>query len=93
MVDGDLAGALADLKAAPGKDIVLYGGVRLAQDMTRHGLIDEYRLAVSPVALGEGHPLFAPGGPRQRLSLREARPLPSGAVLASYVPRAPGGPS
>jgi dihydrofolate reductase len=65
---------------------VLYGGVRLAKDMARHGLIDEYRLAVTPVALGEGHPLFAPGAPRQTLSLRDARPFPSGALLACYTP-------
>lgn len=85
-VDGDLPGSVADLKTTSGKDIVLYGGVRLAQDMTRHGLIDEYRLVVTPVALGEGHPLFAPDAPRQRLSLREAQPFPSGALLASYAP-------
>jgi dihydrofolate reductase len=65
---------------------VLYGGVRLAQGTARHGLIDEYRLAVTPVALGEGHPLFTAGAPRRRLSLREAQPFPSGALLASYTP-------
>jgi dihydrofolate reductase len=32
-VDGDLLGSVADLKTTDGKDIVLYGGVRLAQDM------------------------------------------------------------
>jgi dihydrofolate reductase len=86
-VDGDLRGSVTSLKTGAGKDIVLYGGVRLAQGMERDGLIDEYRLVVTPVALGEGHPLFAPGAPRRRLALREARPFPSGAMLASYTPR------
>jgi dihydrofolate reductase len=85
-VDGDLPGAVADLKTTSGKNIVVYGGVRLAQDMARHGLIDEYRLAITPVALGEGHPLFAPGAPRRTLFLRDAQPLPSGALLATYTP-------
>jgi dihydrofolate reductase len=85
-VDDDLPGAITDLKTTSGKDIVLYGGIRLAQGMARHGLIDEYRLAVTPVALGEGHPLFAAGAPRRTLSLREAQPFPSGALLASYTP-------
>ena len=65
---------------------MVYGGVRLAQGMARHGLIDEYRLAVTPVALGEGPPLFAAGPPRRTLSLRAAQPLPSGALLVSYTP-------
>jgi dihydrofolate reductase len=85
-VDGDLPGSVTNLKRTDGKDIVLYGGVRLAQDMARHGLIDEYRLVVTPVALGRGHPLFAPDAPRRSLSLREARPFASGALLASYAP-------
>jgi dihydrofolate reductase len=84
-VDGDLPGSVADLKATAGADIVLYGGVRLAQDMARHGLIDEYRLVVTPVALGEGHPLFAPGAPRRKLSLQATQAFPSGALLASYT--------
>ena len=65
---------------------MVYGGVRLAQGMARHGLIDEYRLALTPVALGEGQPLFAAGAPRRTLSLRAATPLPSGALLVSYTP-------
>jgi dihydrofolate reductase len=85
-VEDDLSRAVAELKATDGKDIVLYGGVRLAQDMARKGLIDEYRLVINPVALGDGQPLFAPGAPRQALSLREAQPFPSGALLARYTP-------
>lgn len=65
---------------------MVYGGVRLAQGMARDGLIDEYRLAVTPVALREGQPLFAAGAPRRTLSLRAAQPLPSGALLVSYTP-------
>ena len=65
---------------------MVYGGVRLAQGMARDGLIDEYRLAVTPVALREGQPLFAAGAPRRTLSLRAATPLPSGALLVSYTP-------
>jgi dihydrofolate reductase len=86
LVDDDLPGVIGDLKAAPGRDIVLYGGVRLAQSMTRHDLIDEYRLAVTPVALGKGLPLFPPDTLRQKLWFCGVQPFESGTLLASYVP-------
>jgi dihydrofolate reductase len=46
------------LKREPGKDLVVFGGARIAHSLIRHGLIDEYRLTVHPVALGEGLPLM-----------------------------------
>jgi dihydrofolate reductase len=54
--------------------------------MICHDLIDEYRLAVTPVALGKGLPLFPPDALRQKLSFRGVRPFASGTLLASYVP-------
>jgi len=97
LVDDDLPGAIGHLKAAPGRDIVLYGGVRLAQSMTRHDLIDEYRLAITPVALGKGLPLFpsrhappeavVPRSPAVRIRhpARQLRPRPL--TKASRRPR------
>jgi dihydrofolate reductase len=86
LVDDDLPGAIGDLKSSPGRDIVLYGGVRLAQSMTRHDLIDEYGLALTPVALGKGLPLFPQDTLRRKLSFRGVQPFASGTLLASYVP-------
>jgi len=45
-------------KEAGEGDIVLFGGARIAHSLARHRLIDEYRLTVHPVALGEGRRLF-----------------------------------
>src|SRR5829696_4256531 len=42
------------LKREPGKDIVVFGGGRIAHSLMRERLIDEYRLTLHPVALGEG---------------------------------------
>ena len=42
------------LKREPGKDLIVFGGARIAHSLIRHRLIDEYRLTVHPVALGAG---------------------------------------
>jgi hypothetical protein len=89
-IDGGLPGSVADLKTTDGKDMVLHGGVRLAQDM-QSGLIDEHGLVVAPVALGECHPLIAPVHPGRGCRFGRAQPFPFDALLAGYAPhrRAP----
>lgn len=46
------------LKKKPGKDIWLYGGASLITTFINLGLVDEFRLSIHPVVLGEGKPLF-----------------------------------
>jgi hypothetical protein len=53
LVTGDIAEAVAELKAQPGKDMIV-GGAGLGATIKRIGLIDEYRLYVHPVVLGSG---------------------------------------
>jgi dihydrofolate reductase len=52
-----VAEEVASLKAQPGGDLAV-GGAALAATCTKLGLIDEYRLFVSPVVLGGGTPYF-----------------------------------
>jgi dihydrofolate reductase len=54
----DLAADIAELKAQPGKDLLLNGGSNLASALTGLGLIDEYQIVVHPAVLGGGKPLF-----------------------------------
>lgn len=79
----DVAGEIAQLKAMPGKDILVPGGVRFAQYVSSRGLADEYRLIVYPVALGSGLPLFT--RPRT-LRLLASAAFRAGAVALTYVP-------
>ncbi|GAA3265196.1 dihydrofolate reductase family protein [Dactylosporangium vinaceum] len=67
VIRDDLPGQVGALKAEPGGDILLTGGSGLAAALTAHGLIDEYHIAVHPVVLGGGRPLFAE--PKGRLNL------------------------
>lgn len=72
---------IARLKQQPGKTIGVAGGARFAQSLSKEGLIDEYRLTIHPVVLGNGLPLFV--APLQ-LKFVGSRPLASGVVVTIY---------
>src|SRR2546423_10256633 len=74
---------IMELKAQPGGDLVV-GGADLAAAFIRHDLIDEYRLYVHPVGIGQGKPLFQPSDTRINLRLAETRTFGNGAVLLRY---------
>ncbi|HSX05660.1 MAG TPA: dihydrofolate reductase family protein [Candidatus Saccharimonadales bacterium] len=71
------------LKEQPGEYLLAYGGIQTAQTLVRHGLVDEYRLDVCPVALGSGKPLFSES---TQLELVHVTPYPSGAMTVTYRP-------
>ncbi len=66
LIQGDLATAIADLKARIDGEIEV-GGPNLARSLTDLGLIDAYRIYLHPVVLGAGTPYFAAARPRLRL--------------------------
>lgn len=84
LVRDDVAGAVTRLKETAEKDIFSFGGAGLANTLVGLDLVDEYRLMVTPGLLGDGKRLFDRGLPRIGLSLIEARPLDTGAVILHY---------
>jgi len=72
------------LKNNPGKDIWLYGGASLITTFIDLGLVDEFRLSVHPVVLGEGRPLFVDIKQRINLNLMNTRTFSSGVVQLIY---------
>ena len=83
VINVDVPGEIRRLKERPGKDIALLGSSALAASMLGTGLIDELRIMVNPVVLGEGHPLLA-GAARTGLKLLRIRQFASGNVLLTY---------
>jgi dihydrofolate reductase len=83
---GDLAEELAALKSDSGGEIMAHGGAAFVQALSRLGLIDEYRLVILPVALGNGLPLFKDLPKPFRVDLAEARSFPDGTVINVYQP-------
>jgi dihydrofolate reductase len=74
---------VAKLKEQPGKDLAV-GGAGLASTFIKLGLIDEYRLFVSPVVLGGGTPYFPALDDRVHLALVETRTFGSRVVYLRY---------
>jgi dihydrofolate reductase len=83
LVRDDAVAEVERLKERPGFDMDV-GGPTLASTLIRHGLIDEYRLFVHPVILGDGTRFFPPLEDRIGLRLRETRTFGSGVVYLRY---------
>jgi dihydrofolate reductase len=83
-IAGDLRTGIQKLKdATPGG--VLLGSGKLATDLDRMDLIDEYKLLVHPRIAGHGPTLYERGLPSaRRLELVSAKPLRNGAVALHY---------
>ena len=79
----DAAEDVARLKQQPGRDILVFGSADLCASLMERDLIDEYRLCVAPVLLGQGTPLFRTRT-QHDLRLAETRALETGGVLAFY---------
>ncbi|MEV6713083.1 dihydrofolate reductase family protein [Lentzea sp. NPDC051208] len=73
VLPGDLAAAVAELKAKPGGELQVHGSGTLVRRLLEHGLVDEMILTVVPVVLGQGERLFPRNGPDLLLELVESR--------------------
>jgi len=87
IADGDLAAEIAAVKEEPGPDVIAWGGASFAAALAAQGLIDEYCLAIQPVALGRGQALFAQLSAALHLELIEARTFACGVVVHIYRPQ------
>jgi dihydrofolate reductase len=83
-ITSDIANRVNEIKSEPGKDIWLYGGGSLITSFMNLGLIDNYLLAVHPVILGGGKPLFADLKDRTNLKLKGTVTSKSGVILLDY---------
>lgn len=88
LLQGDAASAVAALKAEGERDFVVMGSGELIESLTRHDLIDEWRLLIHPLVLGTGRRLFPDGASFSRLTLAESQSTPTGVIMATYRPAA-----
>jgi dihydrofolate reductase len=69
--------------------MIIMGSSTLAASLSAAGLIDEYRIIVAPIALGDGRPVLGGMTERVPLQLAGARTFDSGNVLLTYRPAEP----
>ncbi|MGH2972700.1 MAG: dihydrofolate reductase family protein [Gaiellaceae bacterium] len=84
VIEGDAGAAIAKLKEGDGGDLLLYGSGTLVDELTRHRLIDEYRLMVHPVLVGSGKKLFEKIGETVDLRLVDTTTTDTGVVVLTY---------
>jgi dihydrofolate reductase len=73
-----------NLKRQSGNYLLVTGSAMLAQELARNNLIDEYRLAVYPVVVGNGKRLFGPGL-FTGLNLAGQQATSNGVLLLTYT--------
>jgi dihydrofolate reductase len=86
LVKGDAVKEISQLKQEPGKDLLIFGSADLASSLTKHSLIDEYRIMVNPVVLSKGKPLFKDVKEKLNLRLLKTKTFGNGNVLLYYEP-------
>jgi dihydrofolate reductase len=85
LVSGDVQTEVKRIKNEPGKDIWLFGGASLTSSMLNFKLVDEISLAIHPILLGSGKPLFHDIQDRQILKLVGTKSYSSGLVAVTYA--------
>ncbi|MFI5153647.1 MAG: dihydrofolate reductase family protein [Chitinophagales bacterium] len=85
LIHSDPAVEISRIKKLPGKNMAIFGSSNLMLSLIDKGVVDEYRIFISPTILGQGNSLFKGLGKRVNLKLRDSRVLKSGNVLLKYV--------
>lgn len=84
MLSGDLGAGISKLKKEIEGDIVVYASYQLVRTLLDHDLVDELRLIVFPVVLGDGIRLFGPTSDKVALHLAEMRAIGNELTFLNY---------
>ncbi len=85
LIKGNIKNEVEKIKKETGKDIWLFGGAALTTSLLNLGLVDELSLAVHPILLGGGKPLFSNIKDRINLTLVDTKTYSTGLVSLTYI--------
>jgi dihydrofolate reductase len=86
VLSGDVAAAVGELKAKPGRELQVHGSGALIRWLLENDLVDEINLFTYPLVVGQGTRLFPDTGPDTALELLESRVTPGGVIIQVYRP-------
>ncbi len=86
LIEGDAAESIAALKEQDGPELQVHGSGNLIRTLSRHNLVDQYRLWVFPLVTGSGRRLFSEGTIPCGLTLVDSQVSTTGAVIGTYEP-------
>lgn len=86
VLSGDVAAAVAELKAGAAGELQVHGSGALVRWLLDNHLVDEITLLTYPVIIGQGTRLFADAGPDAALDLVDSRATPKGVTIQVYRP-------
>jgi dihydrofolate reductase len=73
------------VKSSDGSELHVWGSGKLIQLLMKNDLVDEFRLVIYPLTLGQGQKLFAEGTIPASFKLTESTVTPSGVIMANYI--------
>src|SRR5215216_5489515 len=86
VLSGDVAAAIGELKAKPGRELQVHGSGALVRWLLDNDLVAEINLLTYPLVVGQGTRLFPDNGPDIALELVESRSTPKGVTIQVYRP-------
>ena len=84
LINHDIETEVEKIKQEEGKDIWLFGGAGLTTSLLNAGLVNELSLAVHPILLGAGKPLFNNIKERTNLTLINTKAYSTGLIVLNY---------
>ena len=87
VIKGNVADAVKNLKAETDGDILVQGSGQLTRTLLDEGLVDEWRLMIFPIIVGQGKHLFGEQREMSELRLKDSQTIgPDGIIVLTYVP-------
>lgn len=84
VINDNLSENITKIKQQPGKNILIFGSPGASHSLLNAGLIDEFRIFINPILLGQGIPLFKDVPGLTKLMLIETKTFASGVIALHY---------